>query len=93
METKKQKQQKLKELCRKINIGVMFIGKKSAMLYHISESPVGTIYCYYAGNKIIRLESRSMVEKIASRMHSYHNHCYQRLYNQIFNIIQQINEN
>lgn len=80
METKKQKQQKLKEACEKINVMVIFTKRNEATLYH-KTFPVAVFYCYYAGKKIIRLQC------------SNRNFLNQQKYNQIFNIIRQINEN
>ena len=79
METKKQKQEKLKEACRKINVEAVFRKRNEVTLYH-KTFPVAVFYCYYAGNKIIRLYA------------SARNQLNQQKYNQIFNIIQQINE-
>lgn len=80
METKKQKQEKLKKACKKINVEAVFRKRNEVTLYH-KTFPVVVFYCYYAGNKIIRLQC------------SARNQLNQQKYNQIFNIIQQINEN
>jgi hypothetical protein len=80
METKKQKQQKLKEACELKNIRVEFY-KNNTVEFFIKNVPLPEVSGYYAGCKIVRLECFTLYPS------------QQRLYNQIFNIIQQINEN
>jgi hypothetical protein len=80
MKTKKQKQEKLKEECRKINVEVIFWKKNEASFY-IFNLPESEITGYYSGGKIIRFDFFCIYP------------WQQQKYNQIFNIIQQINEN
>jgi hypothetical protein len=79
METKKQKQEKLKDACRKINVEVIFFENIAYFcpLRNLIPIAIG----HYAGNTIIRLNG------------DFRGPWQQEKYNQIFNIIQQINEN